>query len=631
MGVSIMAADTSGASCSICLNSRKDPRATIKPEGPLPANVDGKTHRRVSKCSRHPSENTSFYCVTCREMACRNCIAYDRKHSQPPCDYKQIEEVARTARERLRPLVQSLHCKKAEVQEACEGIEKMKRRIEENREKNESRITEYYERLLRALETRKERMIQQLHNGSQAHLLEIEAWQGEAPCVLSRIQSIEDTVELSSDEQLLAHQLTLLSEIADIKLKALPVEVTQEIVPESISFDEIMRKLEHYLPMYQAVDPKHSTTHFDRTLQINIAAHAYVTLRDSTGFPCWSKQQIKMEFKSPFGDTVAVRVTPLSSSRYLACYTPTLHTRGCCELTIEVNGQKLLASPFSIFVQCPPDQLCQRIHTIKDIRARGCLKALGKRVFCVTRSDSGKPCAIYIEGGRERRTAFDLTPSAQCRVQQWAPDEIAISKESNSLYISDSHNHMVHRFTLDEGTYISSTGKQGSQNGQFDRPNGLCVAPDGSLYVCDSENHRIQVFDRDLNFLHTFGAVGMDRGEFNWPSNVAITSDGNVYVTELNNHRIQCLSRSGDHVRFIGRPGYGETELGRPNILHIHDSHIFVSDDRGVVVFTLSGQFVTRFANELSKVGDYPIEGLTVSSDGFVYVYGCSRNEIFIY
>jgi tripartite motif-containing protein 2/3/tripartite motif-containing protein 71 len=190
---------------------------------------------------------------------------------------------------------------------------------------------------------------------------------------------------------------------------------------------------------------------------------------------------------------------------------------------------------------------------------------------------------------------------------------------------------MVHRFTLDEGTYISSTGKQGSQNGQFDRPNGLCVAPDGSLYVCDSENHRIQVFDRDLNFLHTFGAVGMDRGEFNWPSNVAITSDGNVYVTELNNHRIQCLSRSGDHVRFIGRPGYGETELGRPNILHIHDSHIFVSDDRGVVVFTLSGQFVTRFANELSKVGDYPIEGLTVSSDGFVYVYGCSRNEIFIY
>ena len=66
-------------------------------------------------------------------------------------------------------------------------------------------------------------------------------------------------------------------------------------------------------------------------------------------------------------------------------------------------------------------------------------------------------------------------------VRQWSSDEIAVRSESNALYICDTSNHMIHRYTLDSGSYVKSTGSKGSEIGEFDRPNGLCVAPDGSI------------------------------------------------------------------------------------------------------------------------------------------------------
>ena len=107
-----------------------------------------------------------------------------------------------------------------------------------------------------------------------------------------------------------------------------------------------------------------------------------------------------------------------------------------------------------------------------------------------------------------------------------------------------------------EHNNVTSTGSHGSQPGMFDRPNGLCVGLDGSVYVCDSENHRIQVFDQDLKFTRAFGGLGTGCGKFLWPSNIVVTSDDDdwselVYVSELHNHRIQCLTSRGDHVRFI--------------------------------------------------------------------------------
>ena len=59
--------------------------------------------------------------------------------------------------------------------------------------------------------------------------------------------------------------------------------------------------------------------------------------------------------------------------------------------------------------------------------------------------------------------------------------------------------------------------------------------------VCDSQNHRVQVFELSGKFVTKFGSEGSERGELNNPSSTAILSDGRIVVCEFYNHRIQVL------------------------------------------------------------------------------------------
>ena len=433
-------------------------------------------------------------------------------------------------------------------------------------------------------------------------------------------------------------------EAENVELKAgLPVFGTGAASYGMVSVESVLAKLGSDLPEYAQVDRKQCIVHVKKEVQVNTTVHVYITLCDSAGFPCSVEQKVLVNVVScsGTGDSLTTDVKPLSLSRYMACFTPTPSTRGRRKVTVEVNGERIDDDLISVLVQCPPQLLHRQTpKTIDNIWHRGCIKSIGDRVICLTRAEavvatlkSGEPQVVYIDG-RVVTPAYKLKLPLHCRLRQWAPDEIAVG--NNSLYVTDNHNNKVHRINLSDGTYIGSTGSKGCGEGQFNRPNGLCFAQDNHLYVCDSDNHRIQVFDQDLEFCRTFGEMGTDSGCFLWPSNVASTStkDGKVllYVSELHNHRVQCVTAAGVHVRFIGScSGTGESRLRRPNILHTHSSYLFISDDRGVIVFTTSGEFVTRFATELCKVGDYPIEGLTVSSDGFVYVYHCPQNRIFLY
>lgn len=65
------------------------------------------------------------------------------------------------------------------------------------------------------------------------------------------------------------------------------------------------------------------------------------------------------------------------------------------------------------------------------------------------------------------------------------------------------------------------------------------MSKSGHLLVCDSWNHRIQVFDLNGKFVYKFGAKGENLGEFNLPSAIAVLSNGRVVVSERYNERVQ--------------------------------------------------------------------------------------------
>ncbi|MFN2138372.1 MAG: flippase activity-associated protein Agl23, partial [Candidatus Promineifilaceae bacterium] len=84
--------------------------------------------------------------------------------------------------------------------------------------------------------------------------------------------------------------------------------------------------------------------------------------------------------------------------------------------------------------------------------------------------------------------------------------------------------------TLNEG------GVGGTAAGQLATPRNMAVGPDGSIYVLDSGNHRLQVFDASGQFVKEWGSFGSEPGQFNEPWGIAV-DDENVYVADTWNHR----------------------------------------------------------------------------------------------
>ena len=114
-----------------------------------------------------------------------------------------------------------------------------------------------------------------------------------------------------------------------------------------------------------------------------------------------------------------------------------------------------------------------------------------------------------------------------------------------SVYVADFGNNRIQKFTS-EGVFVSQLGTFGTGDGQSFSPAGVAVASDGSVYVVDSGNHCIQKLTSEGVFVSQWGTEGTGDGEFNHAFHIAVASDGSVYVevSDLTNYCIQKFSPS---------------------------------------------------------------------------------------
>ena len=137
-------------------------------------------------------------------------------------------------------------------------------------------------------------------------------------------------------------------------------------------------------------------------------------------------------------------------------------------------------------------------------------------------------------------------------------------------------------------------------------------------YVCDRDNHRIQVFDQDLKHVSSFGRRGSKLGELNHPTDVAFADAGHVYVVDCGNHRVQKFSPRGEPLMTFGSRTATTGKLYYRNGILIRQQFVYVTEQTpSVSVFTTNGEFVTSFGSmeELAN-----LKGITADEDGFLYV-----------
>ena len=375
----------------------------------------------------------------------------------------------------------------------------------------------------------------------------------------------------------------------------------------------------------------------------NHPTHVLVELRDSSGRPYSLQQNITAQLElipqaTPTNQALAtptraikwpwlkkalekcVSVTMTTPSQYKVSYTAV--SRGQHKLHVQVNDREINGSPFTMTVYLDPTQLGHPVRIVTDlIRPYGI--AYNSRGEMIVGECDGHRVSIIDNRGKKIRTFGSCGDSPD---QMIYPQGIAID-DMDSIYVSSSHK--LQKFTSN-GELIKCIGQKGGK-GEFNDPCGVTLH-DNQVYVCDTNNHRIQVFDLNLNFVRSIGSHGKGRGEFNEPYDVKLDTAGNIYVADLKNSRVQVLDNSGHFIRTLGDER--ERKLGYPSSLHIADKYVYISDRGGncIVVYETSGQFVTSFGRGGKNEGEFHLPYcITSCVDGFIHVCDCVNNRVQIF
>ncbi|HUH98533.1 MAG TPA: flippase activity-associated protein Agl23 [Anaerolineales bacterium] len=205
-----------------------------------------------------------------------------------------------------------------------------------------------------------------------------------------------------------------------------------------------------------------------------------------------------------------------------------------------------------------------------------------------------------------------------------------------SVYVTDTWNNRIQKFSA-AGQFVKAWSTAASQTDVFYGPRGLAVDANGRVYVADTGNKRIVVFDADGNYITQFGSAGLDPGQFDEPVGVTLDANGNVYVTDTWNQRVQTFTQSPDGMTFTPlrqwdvAGWYGQSLDNKPFIAVDNKGHVFITDPEGfrVIEFTTDGQLVQTWGDYGSTSSTFGLAaGIAVDPQGGIWVSDAGNNRI---
>jgi sugar lactone lactonase YvrE len=142
------------------------------------------------------------------------------------------------------------------------------------------------------------------------------------------------------------------------------------------------------------------------------------------------------------------------------------------------------------------------------------------------------------------------------------PVGLAIDTTNRLLYVVDTQQDQVIVYDADTFKLLRRIGTGGKNHflttpGDFGAPEGVAVDVDGNVYVADTLNNRVEIFDADGNFISELGKHGDGPGYLARPKGVAVDSDGHIWIADQMQDRLQVFNREGQLLTYIGM-GHGE-------------------------------------------------------------------------
>jgi DNA-binding beta-propeller fold protein YncE/TolB-like protein len=197
---------------------------------------------------------------------------------------------------------------------------------------------------------------------------------------------------------------------------------------------------------------------------------------------------------------------------------------------------------------------------------------------------------------------------------------------AGNIYVADTYNSRIQVFDS-SGTFMKAWGQKGSGFGALARPWDVAVDADGNVYVADTYNYRVQKFDLNGVYLGAWGKKGRGSGEFTFLSGIFVGPDGAIYTVDTKLHRVQVFDNQGIFLRSWGGKGKGSGSFVAPLGLAVDGSgNVYVADSkmRRVQKFDSQGRFLAVFTDRLT----YPVDVAIDQSSGNLLILDAASHLI---
>ena len=141
------------------------------------------------------------------------------------------------------------------------------------------------------------------------------------------------------------------------------------------------------------------------------------------------------------------------------------------------------------------------------------------------------------------------------------PGGIALDRENRLLYVADTGQDIVQVFDADTFKLLRHLGKPSKKHdqtdpGTFSLPECVAVDGDGNVYVTDTFNNRVEIFDADGGFINMFGKNGDGPADLERPKGIAIDGDGHIWVVDAAQDKVKVFTNEGRLLIYVGEHGY---------------------------------------------------------------------------
>ena len=566
----------------------------------------------------HGKEELKFFCKDCEILVCRDCMAI--AHENHKRSY--IDKVSDSEKEEFRGEVDGINDAMGMLEETIGKTKQMREQVQVHEKEAENRIDKMSKDLEQAVEDRRRVLrlrCEEIAQGKDSALSDqLNELQGLRDKIAFAKMHVVDAIDNHTPEELLSVKKAMkvqLDRIMEI-YRRLPLQLKEnEVINTSFDLDPLVEEIAKLGYFPSVPDVSFSCVEGLATPQAAVGKERkmVVVLRDEKNQPIEGEAlfQYKVVKKGvDIDEFIPPKVTVTQSEKNdgTAIFGFIPEEPGEYEVTIMIRNE-VLGRPYRILARQSRDYSNLPQPTIINLEDTTFGVMVNDKDVIYATNYSAHVIQVFNPDGTTNKIGGSDNAGGQLS------NPMGITQIDDTIYVTSYGNHFVKMYSIN-GDFIGEFGGNGTEDGKFSNPRGICQNGKGGILVADFNNKRIQLFTSKGEHLKSITCT-------NYPWDVAVDTTGKIHVALYNNRHIAVFSPDGTP---LGNETYNQGgNMQYPTGIFIdHEDNKFIAEGNNNSIRIL-GPTGALICQKTGLVGPY---SCTVDKHGSIFVGEYSNKRV---